>query len=79
MQENQQIEKENNMKNSSKDIKNNDEMRSEYDFSDSMPNKYAAILRQHEHLVKLDPDVYKVFDTSDKVNNALRAFINAIP
>ncbi len=79
MQENQQIKKENNMKNSSKDLENDDEMRKEYDFSDSKPNKYALIFKQQEHLVKLDPDVFKVFDNSDKVNNALRSLINAIP
>ncbi len=67
------------MKNSSKELKNDDEMRTEYDFSDSKPNKYAIILKQQEHIVKLEPDVFKVFDNSDKVNNALRALINAIP
>lgn len=30
-------------------------------------------------MVTLDPDVFKVFHTSEQVNIALRAFINAIP
>ena len=79
MQENQQIKKENNMKNSSNEIINDDEMRAEYDFSDSMPNKYASILKRQEHLVALEPDVFKVFNTSEQVNNALRSIIHAIP
>ncbi len=67
------------MKNSSKEIVKEDEMRVEYDFSDSKPNKYAELLKRQERLVTLEPDVYKVFNTSDMVNNALRAIITAFP
>ena len=67
------------MKNSFKSTIEDDEMREEYDFSDSKPNKYAAILKQQQRLVSLEADVFKVFNTSDQVNTALRAFINAIP
>ena len=67
------------MKTSSKIKENNDDMREEYDFSDSQPNKYAAILKKQDRLETLEPDVYKVFHTSEQVNIALRAFITAIP
>ena len=53
------------------------EMRNEYDFSSSVANKYAAALKKQEHCVVLAPDVFEVFDTSEKVNNALRAIISA--
>jgi hypothetical protein len=79
MQENPLIKKEYNMKSSSEIIENEDDIREEYDFSDSKPNKYAAILKRQARLVTLEPDVFKVFHTSEQVNNALRAFINAIP
>lgn len=79
MQEKQQKKKEINMKNLSKEKSEKDEMRVEYDFSDSKPNKYAAILKEQERFVKLEPDVFTVFNTSDTVNNALRALLNAIP
>jgi hypothetical protein len=67
------------MKTSSKINENKDDMREEYDFSDSLPNKYAAILKNPDSLVTLEPDVFKVFHTSEQVNIALRAFINAMP
>ena len=71
------------MKNTKNDLSDDleDDMLPEYnlDFSKSRPNKYAAILREQEHLVKLEPEVYKVFNNSEKVNNALKAIINAIP
>lgn len=58
-----------------------DDMREEYDFdfSNSMPNKFAAKLNSQEWLRQLEPDVRKVFDTPEKVNNALRAIIQAYP
>jgi len=58
-----------------------DDLRPEYDldFSDSMPNKYAAKLNSQELLRQLEPDVRKIFDTPEKVNNALRAIIQAYP
>ncbi len=52
-------------------INENEEMLAEYDldFSKSKPNKYAAILKEQERLVKLEPDVFIVFNSSEKVNN----------
>jgi hypothetical protein len=67
------------MKNSSKRNPNNDEMRAEYDFSDSVPNRYAARLKRQEHFISLEPDVYKVFNTSEQVNTVLKAIISAYP
>lgn len=55
------------------------QMLDEYDFSGSLPNKYAQRLKLQERLISLEPDVFEVFDTADKVNNALRAIIQAIP
>jgi hypothetical protein len=79
MQEKLRIRKEVNMKTSSKIRENKDDMRPEYDFSDSTANKYAVLLKNQDRLVTLEPDVFKVFHTSEQVNTALRAFINAIP
>ncbi len=77
MQEDQQNLKENSMKNSNS--KENDTFRDEYDFSDSKPNPYAAILRSQQNLVQLEPDVAKYYKTSEQVNIALRAIISAFP
>lgn len=74
--------KEKNMKNTQKLVDEmEDDLRPEYDldFSDSMPNKYAAKLNSQELLRQLEPDVRKIFDTPEKVNNALRAIIQAYP
>jgi hypothetical protein len=79
MQEKQQKMKENNMKNSKNKKNREDEMRPEYDFSDSIPNKYAMRLKKQNRLVSLEPDVYKVFHTSEQVNEVLRAIINTYP
>jgi hypothetical protein len=57
----------------------NDEMRKEYDFSDSKPNKYASILKHQERLVQIDPDVFKVFNNAEQINKALRALIEVMP
>lgn len=50
-----------------------------FDFSKAKPNRFAPVLKAQERLVELEPDVFSVFDTSDKVNKALRAFISAMP
>jgi hypothetical protein len=49
-----------------------DTMRDEYDFSDAVRGKYAARVSQGTNIVKLDPDVAKVFPDSASVNEALR-------
>jgi hypothetical protein len=54
------------------------EMRAEYDFSKGVRNKYAGRIAKTTTVVLLEPDVAKVFDTSESVNSALRA-LAAIP
>ncbi|MEI6089378.1 MAG: hypothetical protein WCR42_02910 [bacterium] len=58
-----------------------DEMLDNYDFdySKAKPNRFAAKLAEQDGYIKLQPDIHKVFETSDQVNNALRALINAMP
>lgn len=49
------------------------EMREEYDFSRGVRGKYARRYAQGTNLVALDPDVAKVFPSSEAVNSSLRA------
>jgi hypothetical protein len=69
------------MKNSTNKIEKEVEMLHEYDldFSQSRPNNFAAMLKNQERLVPIDEDVFKVFDNSEKVNNALRNLIKTMP
>jgi hypothetical protein len=53
-----------------------DDMREEYDFSNSVRAPYAA-LAGDVHVVNLDPDVRSVFPDSVSVNTALRILIKA--
>lgn len=55
-----------------------DEMRAEYDLSQSRPNPYLERFGQGTNLVLLDPDVAKVFPDSESVNRALRALVKII-
>ncbi len=83
MQEKQLLRRENFMKTFTDKIKKDQEieMLPEYDldFSQSRPNKFAPILKRQERLIHIDEDVFKVFDNSEKVNNALRNLIKAMP
>ena len=58
-----------------------DDMRSEYhfDYRKARPNRFAARMKESPLVVLVEPDVAKVFDTSESVNKALRALIGAIP
>jgi hypothetical protein len=70
------------MKKINKNIKQNSgEMPEHYDldYSRAKPNRFAPILAEQENYVKLEPDVKKVFKTSDEVNKVLRAIISAYP
>ena len=55
-----------------------DEMLPEYEFNyrKARQNRFAS---RASVTVTLDPDVAEVFNTSESVNNALRAIISAIP
>jgi hypothetical protein len=54
------------------------EMREEYDFSGGVRGKYAERYAEGTNLVRLDPDVRKVFPDSESVNRALRALVKII-
>ena len=49
-----------------------------FDYSKARPNRFAAS-SDKTITVKLEPDVAKVFQTSDEVNRVLRAIISVIP
>lgn len=53
-----------------------DDMREEYDFSQSVRAPYAA-LAGDVHIVTLDADVLAAFPDSQSVNEALRLLIKA--
>jgi hypothetical protein len=55
-----------------------DEILPEYDLTGGVRGKYAARYAEGTNLVRLDPDVAKVFPDSAAVNNALRALVKII-
>ena len=57
------------------------EMASEYRFADgkAKPNRFAARMKNEPLIVMIEPDVAKVFKSSEQVNKALRALISAMP
>jgi hypothetical protein len=54
-----------------------DDMREEYDFSNSVRAPYAA-LAGDIHIAEIDPDVHAVFPDSYAVNEALRLLIKTV-
>jgi hypothetical protein len=54
------------------------EMRDEYDFSRGVRGKYARRYAQGTNVVVLEPDVAKVFPSSEAVNSSLRALADII-
>jgi len=54
-----------------------DDMRSEYqfDYSNARPNRFAKRAKKEQLVVVLDSDISHVFQTSESVNNVLRAII----
>jgi hypothetical protein len=57
------------------------EMAAEYrfDYKKAKPNRFASRMKNEPLIVMVDPDVAKVFTTSEEVNKALRALISAMP
>ena len=57
------------------------EMSAEYkfDYKKAKPNRFASRMKEGPLVVVLDPDVAKVFTTTEEVNKALRAIISAMP
>ncbi len=58
-----------------------DELRPEYhfDYRDAKPNRFAGRMDKNRVVVVLDDDVSKVFTSSQKVNDVLRALITTMP
>jgi hypothetical protein len=56
-------------------------LRSEYrfDYSKSQPNRFAAKMSEGTVAVVLEPDVAKIFRSSEVVNALLRSIIAAMP
>lgn len=56
-------------------------MASEYrfDYKKAKPNRFAAQMKDEPLIVMIEPDVAKVFKSSEQVNKALRALISAMP
>jgi len=50
-----------------------------FDYSKAKPNRFATATRKRRVAVVLDEDVAEVFATTESVNKALRAFIEAMP
>ena len=57
------------------------EMATEYrfDYKKAKPNRFAKRMKNEPLIVMIDPDIAKVFTTSEEVNKALRALISAMP
>jgi hypothetical protein len=55
-----------------------DELLPEYDLTGGVRGKYAERYAAGTNLVRLDPDVAKVFPDSQAVNDALRALVKII-
>lgn len=50
-----------------------------FDYSKSKPNRFATKMSQGSVAVVLEPDVAKVFKSSEAVNALLRSIISALP
>ena len=57
------------------------DMKSEYrfDYSKAKPNRFAGSVKNRRVAILLDEDVAEVFATTESVNKALRAIIQAMP
>ena len=57
------------------------EMAPEYhfDYKKAKPNRFAARMKNEPLIVVIEPDIAKVFTSSEEVNKALRALISAMP
>jgi hypothetical protein len=58
-----------------------DDMLSEYhfDYRKARPNRFAERIYKDRRVVILDPDISKIFTTSESVNAILRALIKTMP
>ncbi len=58
-----------------------DEMLPEYnfDYRKARPNRFAERIYKDRCVVILDPDISRIFSTSESVNTVLRALISTMP
>ena len=58
-----------------------EELQKEYrfDYSKSSPNRFAAKMSEGTVAIVLEPDVARVFNSSEVVNTLLRSIISAMP
>ena len=56
-------------------VRENDEMKPEYDFSNGRRGEYASRYARGTNVILLDADVHAVFRDSHAVNEALRTLI----
>ena len=58
-----------------------DQLREEYrfDYAKAKPNRFSGQIDEPRVVVVLDPEVAKVFETPDSVNEVLRALIMTMP
>lgn len=61
--------------------RNVQDMAPEYklDYKKAKPNRFASRMKDEPLVVMIEPDIAKVFKSSEQVNKALRALISAIP
>lgn len=57
------------------------DMASEYrfDYKKAKPNRFVARMENEPLIVMIEPDIAKIFKSSEQVNKALRALISAMP
>jgi hypothetical protein len=51
----------------------------EFDYTKAKSNRFADISDIKNRVIVLDPDIAKIFTTSESVNKILRSIISAIP
>jgi len=51
----------------------------QFDYTKAKPNRFAERLKAGVRAVVLDPDVARVFPTTESVNAVLRALIETMP
>ena len=49
------------------------------DYSQSRPNRFVAEAVEHGRMVVLEPDIAKIFTSTEAVNQVLRALIQTMP
>ena len=59
-------------------VKDEDSMRTEYDFTGAERGRYAKKFAESTNVVRLDPDVAEVFPNALAVNEALRTLIRLL-